>query len=100
MNMEFEKLTKTVKVTDPECWYGRDTVNVSLFVTPPYKDEVVVRIHVDSIDDFSVVYDFECECKYERQIEWAYNHLKTWMYDRMPDEIDLGWLYEHGYLPF
>lgn len=98
--MEFEKLTKTVKVTDPECWYGKNTVDVHLFVTTPYMDEVVVRIFVESIDDFAVVYDFECECKYKDQIKWAYNHLKTWMYDRMPDEISLAWLYEHGYLPW
>lgn len=98
--MDFERLTKTVRVTDPECWYGQDEVKVSLYITPPYDNEVIVRIFIETIDDFAVAYDIECECKYESQIKWAYNHLKTWMYDRMPDEIDLGWLYEHGYLPY
>ena len=98
--MDFERLTKTVKVTDPECWYGQDTVEVHLFVTPPYKGEVVVRIFVESIDDFAVAYDYECNIKYEAQIKWMYDHMKTWMYDKMPDEIDLGWLFEHGYLPY
>lgn len=97
--MEFERLTKTVRVSDPECWYGRDTVKVHLFVTPPYTGNVIVRIFVESIDDFAVSYDYECEEKYKDMIKWAYNHIKFWMYDRIPNEINLGWLYEHGYLP-
>ena len=97
--MEFERLTKTVKVKDKECWYGQDEVKVSLYVTPPYEGNVVVRIFIDTIDDFAVSYDYECEYKYTDQIKWAYNHLKTWMYDKMPNKISLGWLYEHGYLP-
>lgn len=98
--MEFERLTKTVKVTDPECWYGQDTVKVHLYVTPPYEGEVIVRIFIETIDDFAVAYDYDCKVEYEAQIKWMYNHMKTWMYDKMPDEIDLGWLFEHGYLPY
>jgi hypothetical protein len=97
--MEFEKLTKTVRVTDPENWYNQNTVEASLFVTPPYCGIVTVRILIDTIDDFMVVYDHECYVQYGELIKWAYNHLKQWMYDKMPEEISLGWLYEHGYLP-
>ena len=35
--MNFERLTKTVRVSDPDCWYEKDTVKVHLFVTSPYK---------------------------------------------------------------
>ena len=98
--MKFEGLTKTVAVTDPDNWYGQDTVTVSLFITPPFRGRVAIRILIRSIDDFAVLYDIE---KYENNkdgIKWAYNHLKEWLYDRMPDKISLDWLYEHGYLPF
>lgn len=97
--MDFERLTKTVRVTDPENWYNKDTVDVSLFVTPAFRGVVTVRILISTIDDFMVVYDHQCYAQYKESIKWAYNHLKQWMYDKMPDEIDLGWLYEHGYLP-
>ena len=77
--MDFERLTKTVRVTDPECWYGRDTVEVHLFVTPPYKDNVLIRIFIETIDDFAVTYDYECEAKYQDNIRSMYNHIKTWV---------------------
>lgn len=93
-------MEKIVRVSDPEDWYGENTVKVSLFVTPPFKNKVSVRILVESIDDFMMCYEYECEAKHEDHIKFMYNHLKEWMYDRIPKEIDLGWLYEHGYLPY
>lgn len=98
--MEFEKLTKLVKVTDSECWYGKDMVKVSLFVTPPYKEKVLIRIMVESIDDKLIVYDIECEADNEDGIKSWYEHSKRWLYDKMPKKISTAWLYEHGYLPF
>jgi hypothetical protein len=97
--MEFERLTKTVRVADSENWYNQDTVDVSLFVTPPYLGITTVRILITTIDDFMVAYDHECYTQYGESIKWIYNHMKQWMYDKMPEEISLGWLYEHGYLP-
>ena len=44
-----ERLEKIVRVTDPEDWHGQDTVEVSLYVTMPYKDKVSVRILIQSI---------------------------------------------------
>lgn len=95
----FEMLTKTVRVTDPWRWYGRETVNVSLRVTAPWQGKVTIRIAVNSIDDFAVYYMYECDEKYKALIKSMYEHLKEYMYDRMPDEISVEWLYEHGYLP-
>ena len=98
--MEFEELTKLVKVTDPECWYGKDMVKVSLFVTPPYKGVVLIRIMVKSIDDKLIVHDIECEADNEYGIKSWYEHSKRWLYDKMPKKISTAWLYEHGYLPY
>lgn len=98
--MGFERLTKLVYVTDKENWYGKDMVKVSLFVTPPYKERVIVRIMVESIDDKLIVYDVECDANNEDGIESWYEHMKRWLYDKMPKRISTAWLYEHGYLPY
>ena len=98
--MDFEKLTKLVYVTDKENWYGQDMVKVSLFVTPPYKDKVIVRIFVESIDDKAIVFDIECDADNEHGIKSWYEHVKHWLYDKMPKRISTAWLYEHGYLPY
>lgn len=94
----FHRLTKTVKVSDPDMWYQQNEVDVSLYVSPPYKGTVQVKILVSSIDDFAVAYIQECNEKYTDYIKSLYNHMKEWMYDRMPEEISVDWLYEHGYL--
>lgn len=49
--MDFERLTKVVHVTDKENWYGKDMVKVSLYVTPPYKEKVLIRMLVESIEE-------------------------------------------------
>lgn len=98
--MDFEKLTKLVYVTDKENWYGKDMARVSLFVTPPYKEMVLIRILVESIDDKRIVYDIECKADNKDGIKAWYEHSKYWLYDKMPKTISTSWLYEHGYLPF
>lgn len=99
INEQLVQLTKTVKVSDPENWYRQNTVDVSLYVTKPWENKTVVRIFIFTIDDFAVSLDYEVESKYEAQIKSVYNHFKKWIYDRMPEEISLAWLYEHGFLP-
>lgn len=94
-----EKLTKTVRVSDPEHWYMENTVKVSLYVTPSYKGQVRVRMYVKSIDDFNICYNVDCRDDDKAHIQWVYDHLKKYMYDRMPDIISRDWLYEHGYFP-
>ena len=58
-----------------------------------------MKILVSSIDDFAVSYIQECSEKYPESIKSIYKHMKMWMYDKIPEEIDLCWLYEHGYFP-
>ena len=94
-----EKKVKIVKVSDPECWYGQNEVEVSLHVTMSYKGKVWVRLFVDTIDDFAVSLDCEVEESYTDEIKWIYNHYKTFIFDRMPEVVSLEWFYEHGFMP-
>ena len=94
------RLTRTVRVSDPWHWYDENTVVVSMGVTPPSKNgEVDIYVSVSSIDDFSVSRRIEENIKYEASVQCYYDHFKKYLFDRMPDEISVEWLYEHGYLP-
>lgn len=93
------KMIKIVKVSDPECWYNQDTVEVGLYVTPPYNGKVVVRVFVDTIDDFAVSLDYEIGETYTDAIKWVYNHYKTFIFERIPETVSLDWFYEHGFMP-
>lgn len=91
------RLIKRVKVSDPDMWYQENEVDVQLYVTPAYKGTVQVKILVSSIDDFAVSYIQECNEKYTDYIRSIYDHMKKWMFDRIPEVINIEWLYEHGY---
>lgn len=100
MSHDWKFLTKTVRVTDPWRWYNKDTVEVVLCIVPPLgNDEVTVKVSVNSIDDFSVSRSIKVESKYETAIQSYYDHFKEYLFDKMPNEISVEWLYEHGYLP-
>jgi hypothetical protein len=90
---------KTVKVSDPENFYQQDTVEVALYITPQYKGETKVRVQIITIDDKSWALETEVGAQYRDYINSIYDHYKTWIYDRMPEEISLVWLFEHGFLP-
>lgn len=102
---KFETLRKTVKISDPENWYGYDTATVTLSVIDPYdEDAALVQILVEAvIDDISCTmgYWFLSPDRNENDIEWAYNKFKNFEYGKMPEVISLNWLYQHGYkVPF
>ena len=90
---------KTVKVSDPENFYQQDTVEVCLYITPPYKGNTKVRVLIITIDDKSFALETEVGAQYRDYINSIHDHYKTWVYDRMPEEISLVWLFEHGFLP-
>lgn len=96
--LDRKSVKKTVRVSDPECWYGEDTVTVELYIAPPYKGEVRVRIVVHTIDDFSVVYERIHSAKYPTCVLGDYEHMKRWMFDTIPEEVNLNWFYRHGYV--
>lgn len=93
-----KELSKVVKVSDPECWYGRDEVTVRLFICPEYKGMITVRLFVESIDDFAMEYSRDCYSPGE--VEHTYELMKEHMYDKMPEKISYSWLLEHGYFTF
>lgn len=98
---KFENLSKTVQISDPENWYGRNTATVTLSVIDPYdEDATLVQILVEAIiGDISCTmgYWFLSPDRNEKNVEWAYNKFKSFNYGKMPDIISLNWLYEHGY---
>lgn len=93
------RLVKTVKVSDPENFYQQDTVEVALYITPPYKGNAKVRVLIITIDDKAFALETDVSAQYRDYINSIYDHYKTWIYDRMPEEISLAWLFEHGFLP-
>lgn len=92
-----EKLSKKVKVSDPEMWYGQKEVEVNLFVCPPFRDVVYVKLTVESIDDFMM--EYYCDTYGESDTKTTYNRMKKYMYDKIPRKINCRWLLEHGFFP-
>lgn len=96
--MDRREISKVVKVSDPEMWYGQQTVVVKLFVCPEWKGQTEVRMYIESIDDFAM--EYSRVCYYDSQIECAYNYMKKYMFDKMPKTISYNWLREHGYFNY
>lgn len=90
---------KTVKVSDPENFYQQDTIEVGIYITEPWQEKVSVRVFIYTVDDRAWALEQEIDAKYKEQIKFVYDHYKKWIYDKMPEEISLVWLYEHGFLP-
>lgn len=88
------KLTKKVKVSDPNMWYGQDEITVEMWHDDIFEDDTI-RIMFDSIDDFQIYRDFN-EWDLEANWKWC----KTWLWDKIPEVVDTDWMYEHGYVPF
>lgn len=87
------KLTKKVKVSDPNMWYGQEEITVEMWHDNIFEDDTV-RIMFDSIDDFQVYRDFN-EWDLEANWQWC----KTWLWNKIPEVVDTDWMYEHGYAP-
>lgn len=83
---------KSLKVKEPECWYGKCYITASLFLLSNMK---TVRVMLKSIDDFAVYQDVDDWDARSNQ-EWA----KKYLWDNLPDSVSLNWLYQHGYKPF
>ena len=93
-----KELSKVVKVSDPEMWYNQKTVTVSLFVSPEYQGITDVRLFVESIDDFAMEYTRQCFG--QADVDYTYDRMKKYLYDKMPKRISCKWLSEHGFFPF
>lgn len=91
------ELGRTVKVSDPENWYGESAVHVSFGITSWWNDRVRIRVSVLSIDDFGVYYDYVCDDKLEDEIVEMYAYIRDSVYGKIPDTISLRWLYDNGF---
>ena len=94
----YNRVEKVVQVDDPEVWYGENTIRVALYILPLLDDTVSVRIKALTIDDFSLLYERIYPKEYSLDIDFAYKHMKKWMFDTIPNTVNLEWFYRHGYV--
>lgn len=90
------KASRDVVVTDD--WYPcfpDNKVHVYISACKGSGKEYMVRIGVFGADDFGIAMMYRS--KYPEEIYGLYNHWKKWIFDRVPDGVDVGWFYEHGF---
>lgn len=92
---ERRHIEKTVSVSDPDMWYGKDSITAEMFNLQLPKDKETVRILFKSCDDFMVYRDFH-EWDLDGNWEWC----KEWLWNNIPDTVCVEWLYRHGYVKF
>lgn len=84
---------KLLKVSDPESWYHSNKIICEMFHLKHCEN--AVRILFKSYDDFMMYRDFDyynLDSNWEFCIEHYFN--------KLPNTVDVEWLYEHGYVPF
>ena len=99
---------KLLNVSDPENWYSSDKI-ICEMCHPKYwngPDKDTVRILFKSYDDFMMYRDFKCydfmmyrdfKC-YSLDGNWKF--CMEHYFNKLPDTVNVEWLYEHGYVPF
>lgn len=85
-------LKKTVRVSDPDLWYNKDTITVKIW---QLNNSDTIRVAFFSIDDKMIYQDFS-EWNLDSNWEWC----KLWLWDKMPDVVSTHWMYMCGYRPF
>lgn len=88
---------KLLNVSDPESWYRSNKIICEMF-HPKYLNgsyEGTVRILFKSYDDFMMYRDFDY---YGLDSNWEF--CMEHYFNKLPDTVDVDWLYEHGYVPF
>lgn len=88
---------KLLNVYDPENWYHSDKIICEMFHSKhwdgPHKD--TVRILFKSYDDFMMYRDFDY---YSLGKNWKF--CMKHYFNKLPDTVDVDWLYKNGYVPF
>ena len=88
--------SRMVVVTDD--WYPcflDNRVCMAISVHKNFGKKYVVRIAVFGEDDFGVELSYTSE--HPNVVYNLYNHWKKYIFDRVPDGVDLKWFYEHGF---
>ena len=88
---------KLLNVSDPENWYSSDKIICEMYHLKygPNKDIGTVRILFKSYDDFMMYRDFNY---YSFGGNWKF--CMEHYFNKLPDTVDVEWLYEHVYVPF
>lgn len=84
---------KLLNVSDPENWYRSDKIICEMFHLDDCED--AIRIIFKSYDDFMMYRDFDY---YNLDSNWEF--CMEYYFNKLPDTVDVDWLYEHGYVPF
>ena len=89
------KISKEVIATDDwyPCFEG-NKIRVSLFLTNT-RDHKFVRICAWGADDFGVELDYHG--RDFDSLVYHYNFWKEHLFDKIPDNVDVMWFYEHGF---
>lgn len=86
---------RDVIVTDD--WYpcfDGNKAGIALSLNKSGKNYTVI-FSAYGADDFGMVMKFNsssCECAHD-----VYQHWKKYIYDRVPDGVNVEWFYEHGF---
>lgn len=91
-----DPIRKTVRVSDPDCWYRRDTVTVSLYVGIPFRDWQEVILIVNSIDDFAMAQRRRFAPNDKLAME-RYYHEMLECFNNIPDTISVELLLANGF---
>ena len=91
-----DQIRKTVRVSDPDCWYRRDTVTVSLYVGIPFRDWQEVILIVNSIDDFAMAQRRRFATNDEAAMRRYYDEMLE-CFNNIPDTICVEWLLANGF---
>lgn len=93
--------TKFITTSDgDEVWhpcYPDNKIEISISIS--WFDHYYVKVAAWGADDFGVELVFE-NCSSKEHAEDIYNHYKTHIYDKIPDDVSLDWFYEHGFVNF
>lgn len=91
-----KKITKTIKLNNDlrDSFYNRKTAEIKLFVCPKYRGKQDVRLFIESIDDYALFLNKECNS--DEEVEKAYNELKT-IFDNTPKVLTREWCKENKF---
>ena len=86
-----------LNVSDPENWYRSDKIICAMYHPKCWinSNKDPVRIIFKSYDDFMMYRDFNY---YSLDSNWKF--CMEHYFNKIPDTVDVDWLYEHGYVPF
>lgn len=95
------RVDRMITVTDDWCPnYPENKVKLSIFLSymnQPDFHVQFVRICVWGADDTGMQLDYTGLNYYD--LKWRYDMWKEYVFDKVPDGVDMQWFYEHGFYP-